>query len=267
MVRIANRLRDRVYADFLMASRLGEYRALLETALASGYEVCSVGGFWRRARMDALTGRYVVLRHDVDTDPGTARAMWAIDRDLGVESSYFFRLSTLDERLMEDIHAAGSEASYHYEELATIARRRRVRTRAAALQCVPEASDRFAANLERIRRATALPMRVVASHGDFVNRRLGVANWVILDDPDLRRSLDIQLETYDEQFLQSVTSRHSDGPYPRFWEWDDPWPAIQAGNPVVSILVHPRHWRVNRATNAKDDVVRVIAELRYALPL
>ncbi len=69
-----------------------------------------------------------MLRHDVDTDPGTAAAMWDIERELGVESSYFFRLSTLAPALMADIAAGGSEASYHYEEVATVAKRRRLRT-------------------------------------------------------------------------------------------------------------------------------------------
>ena len=47
---------------------------------------------------------------------------------------------------------------------------------------MPEAKAEFAANLETIRSRTGLPMPVVSAHGDFVNRRLGMANWAILAD-------------------------------------------------------------------------------------
>ena len=90
-----------------------------------------------------------------------------------MESSYFFRLSTLAPALMAEIAAGGGEASYHYEELSWVAKRRRLRSRSDALRALPEARDRFAENLQTLRMKTGLPMRVVASHGDFVNRRLG----------------------------------------------------------------------------------------------
>jgi len=83
-------LRDRVYSDFLMRSRLGLYRELLETALGAGYEVVSIEALWRRIVGPGLdpARRYLALRHDIDTDSRTAAAMWAIDRELGVKSSY-----------------------------------------------------------------------------------------------------------------------------------------------------------------------------------
>jgi hypothetical protein len=266
---VLSRLRDRVYSDFLMGSRLSEYEKLLETALRAGYRVISVGGAWRRIRdggVDPLD-RLLVLRRDVDTDPGTAAAMWEIDRRLGVESSCFFRLSTLAPALMTAIAAGGSEASYHYEEVATVAKRRRLRTASDAMAALPEARDLFAANLERLRMQTGLPMRVVSSHGDFVNRRLGVPNWRLLEEPAFRRELGIELETYDDALLRHLPSRHIDAPPPRRWEPSDPVAAIAAGLPVVSVLVHPRHWRAAPAVNARDDIGRVIDDVRLRLPI
>lgn len=258
---------DRIYSDFLHTSRLDTYERLLESALAADYQICSVGGLWRRMVVGGLepARRYLLVRHDVDTDPGTAAAMWQINRRLGVETSFFFRLSTLDPGLMAEIGAAGSEASYHYEELATVAKRRRLRSRADAMNHLPEARERFAENLGRLRLLTGLPMTVVASHGDFVNRRLGLPNWVILTDPDLRHALGIDLETYDEALLSNLPSRHADGPHPRHWDPTDPATAIQAGERVISVLVHPRHWRVNRVVNARDDAGRVFEGVRFSL--
>ena len=261
-------LRHRSYSDFLMPSRLDAYRASLEGALAAGYTVISL------ERLAAIIGaggpdpadRLLVLRHDIDTDPGTAAAMWAIDRDLGVGTSYLFRLSTLDLDLMAEISAGGCHASYHYEELATVAKRRGLRDRVALLAHLPEARDLFGRHVDALRARTGLPIRVVAAHGDFVNRRLGVANQEILADPAFRRTTGIDFEAYDEALLELIPDRYIDVTYPRYWSPADPAEAIARHAPIVQVLVHPRHWRVARATNARDDLRRLAEGLRFAIP-
>ena len=259
-------VRSRVRSDFLMRSRLDRYQLLLEAALGAGYRILPVGAFWRQVNgTDAQpAGRYLVLRHDVDTDPHTAAVMWGIDRTLDVQGSYFFRLSTVSRTLIADIARGGGEPSYHYEELATVAKRRGLRRPADALAHLTEARELFSSNIGRLRASTGLPMRVVASHGDFVNRRLGIANWVILDSPEFRRQLDIDLETYDEAFLSRLPSRHIDAPPPRHWEPTDPLDAIRAGEPIISMLIHPRQWHADRMVNARDDVQRIFEGLRYS---
>jgi hypothetical protein len=268
MLKALPRMRDRMYGDFLMGSRLDLYGQLLESALRAGYRISSVGEAWRLMEDGALDAsqRHMILRHDVDTDPQTAAAMWGIDRGLGVESSYFFRLATVAPALMAAIAGDGGEASYHFEELSSVARHRHLRNGSDALRHLPEARDLFAQNLQRLRGETGLPMRVVASHGDFVNRQLGVPNWVILADLEFRRRVGVDLETYDEAFLRHLPARYTDAPYPRYWEPVDPAAMIQAGEPVISVLVHPRHWRVDRLVNARDDIRRAVDGMRFALP-
>jgi len=265
MAALMRSLSDRVRSDFLMPSRLGVYRAFLESAIKEGYRVCSVSGIWRLITAQGLDphGRYLVLRHDVDTGWRTAAAMWTIDADLGVESSYFFRLSTLAPTLMAQIAAGGSEASYHYEELATVAKRRGLATRAELSDHVAEARDQFATNIARVRGATGLPIRVVAAHGDFINRRLGIPNWVILDDATVRRQVGIDLETYDEVYLRHLPSRHTDAPFPRFWTPEDPNRAMRDSAPILALTLHPRHWQVERVENARDDLGRLAEGLRF----
>jgi hypothetical protein len=251
-----------------MPSRLAAYRRLLESAQGAGYAVVSIERLWaliESGEMDPA-GRYLVLRHDIDTDPGTAGAMLAVEHSVGAQGSYFFRLSTLDLGLAGRITAAGSQVGYHYEELATVAKERRLRTAAEALRHLPEAQALFARNLERLRGQTGQALRVAASHGDFVNRSLGLPNWTLLTDPAFRREVGIDLETYDQAFMGHVTSRHSDTHYPRFWIPTGPAAAISAGEPVVYLLVHPRHWRVARLVNARDDVGRLVESLSYRRP-
>ena len=258
----------RMYADFLMPSRLDAFERLLRAFVDAGYAVTSVEAFARR-QIDAgpaTNERTLILRHDVDTDPATARAMWQIEHRLGVAGSFYFRLSTLDRDLMAAIAEAGGNASYHYEEIATVAKRRRLRTRAEAEACLPEAQAEFGENLLRLRAQTGLPMEVVASHGDFVNRRLGMPNWLLLVDTAFRRSVGVVAEVYDQALMAPVTSRHADTLSPRFWVPASPLAALSHGDPVVYVLVHPRHWRAAPAENLRDDLRRVVEGIAYARP-
>lgn len=191
--------------------------------------------------------------------------MFDVERSLGVSGSYYFRLSTLDVRLMQAIAADGGDASYHYEELATIAKRRGLRTRDEAFAHLAEGRNAFTLNLERVRAATGLPIRVVASHGDFANTALNTPNWVMLTDQAFRREVGIDLETYDDAFMRYVTSRHSDTAPPRCWVSGDPAGAIARREPVVYLLVHPRHWRADRLVNARDDIGRFREGLLWRL--
>ncbi len=223
MPRIKGRIWNRIYGDFLVPSSLDSYRSLLESALRAGYETITIEGFWQlvvNGSVDPMR-RYLILRHDLDTDPRTGAQMWEIDRSLGVASSYYFRLSTMDYHLMAHIDEGGGEASYHFEELADVAKRYRIRDRESVLRRIPEAQELFIDNLETLRRRTGLSMRVVSSHGDFVNRSVGLPNWAILLDRRIRQMADIDLEVYDEAFLSRVSMGFSDTQYPRHWTPND----------------------------------------------
>ena len=257
----------RLCADFLMPSRLDSYRELLETAINAGYCILPIGAFWRLIKdgqVDRET-RYLVLRHDVDTGPRTAALMFDVERSLGVTGSYYFRLSTLDVKLMNAIAADGGEASYHYEELATLAKRLRLHSRDDAIAHLEEGKAAFRLNVDRVRAVTGLPIRVVASHGDFANTALNTPNWVMLADEAFRQEVGIDLETYDDAFMRYVTSRHSDTAPPRSWMSGDPAGALARHEAVVYLLVHPRHWRTDRIVNARDDIGRLREGLIWRL--
>jgi hypothetical protein len=259
---------NRMYADFLMPARLDQFQSLLESALDAGYQILSVERFWRLIQdgvVDAGAHRYLILRHDVDTDPATAAAIFRIEQTLGIDASYYFRMATVDFDLMGAIGQSGSQASYHYEDLATVVKRRRLRSRDAVQGGFIEARDRFQRNLTGLRDRTGLPMRVVASHGDFVNRKIRIPNWALLIDRQFRLEVGVDLEAYDDEFMQHVSSRHTDTGHPAYWLPEPPLAAIERREPVVYLLTHPRHWRVNRGVNIRDDLRRVEEGLRYSL--
>lgn len=248
-----------------MPPRFDQYERLIAAALERGYTVHSVRSLWdlvERGRLDS-SARYLVLRHDVDTDPGTAEAMWRIEQGAGVPASYYFRLCTLDVPLMQRIERSGSEASYHYEELAAYAKEARLKEPVQVRQALPAIQAGFRHNLLWLREKTGLRLDIVAAHGDFVNRVLGIPNWELLRSQALRRELGIRLEVYDRAMASLVTSRHADAPYPSLWQPSDPLDAIKRGEPVIYVLTHPRHWRANPWQNIGHDARRLWEGVRY----
>jgi hypothetical protein len=255
----------RVYEDFLRLPRWDAYRRLLGALADTGVTFCSLRDYWSRVRGGGIEPqrKYVILRHDVDVDREGAWTMLAIERRLGIASSYFFRRSTLDIRLMLEIEHHGGEASYHYEELATVVKARRLRSRGEARAHIPRAQQLFLAHLERFRRLTGLPMTTVASHGDFANRRLAICNWEILEEQAFRDKAGVQLEAYDEALLRTISRRYSDARRPRFNAAHGPLADNRDVPAVIELLVHPRHWGANRPRIALENVKRVWEELAY----
>jgi len=262
-----NSVARRVYADYLMPSRLDEYQRLIDTALSNRYTHTSVIGFYDALRDDRVSRgeKFFVRRHDVDTDTGTARAMFAIEQRMNVASSFYFRLSTLDVPLMKEMNAYGSEASYHYEEIAQVAKEKKIKTAADVDKHMPEIRKRFEDNFTRLSNSLQYRMRSVASHGDFVNRRLDVPNHRLMSDV-LKTKLAIDVEAYDPVLLNAYNVIISDTLPPEHYKPTNPFDILKEGKAqVVYLLTHPRHWRTNAAANTKDNVKRFYEGLIYGL--
>ena len=130
---------------------------------------------------------------------------------------------------------------------------------------MPTIRKLFHENLKILREKSGLPLNIVASHGDFVNRKLKMYNWEILKDGDFRKTVGVDLEVYDDVFVRNISRRHSDNLYPSFWKPENPLQAVRAEAPRVYVLVHPRHWRTNPKVNFVDNVHRVFEGVRYSL--
>jgi len=252
---------NRIYSDYLMPSRLREYEALLVNASDAGYRQLSVRAFFRSAQQtNGGTGKVLVHRHDIDSDLRTARKMFALETKYGVKASYYFRLSTLDYGFMRDIEAAGSEASYHYEEVATYAKRHRLRRGDEVRARFPEIRELFVRNFMRIGEQLGMPMTTVASHGDFANRRLKVINHELLSDPGLRRRCGIECESYDADLLRHFDLYISDRPHPVYYYPLSPFEALGRYERVC-FLTHPVQWETNWLENTRCNVVRLAEEV------
>ena len=118
-----------LYQSLVMPDRLAEYCDLLRSIAANGYAFSTVEGFASNVIAGCMPPeKTCVLRVDIDSDSVGAARMFDIAAAEGAHGTYYFRLSTLDRSLALRIRAQGSEAGYHFEELATFAKRHGLRS-------------------------------------------------------------------------------------------------------------------------------------------
>lgn len=254
-------IRGRLYTDYLMPGRWGEYRNLLATAQTRGYEfVCHREGMEAIARNQGLL---FLLRHDVDSQPSYARKMFRIEQELGIRSTYYFRLCTLDIPLMKEISQSGSEVGYHFEEGSDFIKEYGIQSREALLHCMDEVRQRFLKNLRKIEEAFGSKIQTVAAHGDWANRRLRFANQEIVND-EVRASAGITLEGYDDRLCSRMSFRAiDDSAPPTYWRPSSPLAAVEAKLPNLLVVVHPGQWQRAPICNFKNDSQRVMEALHY----
>jgi hypothetical protein len=256
-------LLNRVYADYLMPSRLREYEAVLCQARELGYTQIPVRNFFRGlSGRGGLPERALVHRHDIDSDLRTAKKLFALETRHGISATYYFRLCTLDLGFMREIEAAGSEASYHYEEVAYFAKRHRIRDAGLLRQRFPEIRELFVNNFNDISDRLGLPMATVASHGDFANRRLNVINHELLQDSALRERCGIECEAYDEALLRHIDMYISDRKYPVYYRPMSPFEALGRHEHIL-FLTHPVQWETNWVDNTRCNARRLVEELAW----
>ncbi len=254
-------LLNRLYGDYLMPSRLGKYEDLVRAAKDLGYDQLSLREFLCPPPADGR-GLTMVHRHDIDSDLRTAAKMFAIEVRHGVTASYYFRLSTLDYGLMREIEAYGSEASYHFEEVAAFAKRHHIHDADVLRSRFPAIRVQFRHNLERIERALQRKLVTVASHGDFANRRLDVINHEILQDAAFRERCGIVCEAYDPDLLDQFDLYISDRPYPVYFHPQDPMSALGRYR-CVCLLTHPVQWETNWRESTRCNVRRLVEGLAW----
>ena len=255
---------SRLYSDYLMPSRLPAYEQFIVAACDLGYAQTSVRDFHASMACASVPGnqRIVVHRHDIDTDLRTARKLFELEKKYHIKSSFYFRLSTLDFTLMREIEDYGSEASYHYEELATFAKKNGLRDAAGVQARMPEIRESFSRNFRTIERQLGAKMTTVASHGDFANRRLKLNNTELLKDQQLRDSCGIRCEVYDEALLQRFDFYVADRPHPKYYHPSHPNEALGTYRSIC-FLTHPRQFETNWLANTKDNLFRLYEGARW----
>lgn len=254
---------SRIYSDYGMPSRLTAYEKLICAGKEAGFMQTSVRNFFDsiQARHPDIS-KFIVHRHDIDTDLRTTRKLFEIEKRHGVKSSFYFRLSTLDFKLMREIEEYGSEASYHYEEIASFAKKFKIKDPALIRSRLPEIRSIFQENFLSLEKQLGIKMRTVASHGDFVNRRLNLNNSEILADKRLREECGIECEAYDPEFLRHVDIYIADRPPPQYYCPISPLKGISQYKRIC-LLTHPRQVETNWKENTKNNISRLLEAVTW----
>jgi hypothetical protein len=159
----------------LSRARWTEYRDLLQIARGQGYAVLSLEAWLGDPSMAADKPRLLV-RHDVDQHPASALRMAAIERELGVRTSWYFRWRTANPRVVEAIAAEGHAVGLHYETLTRELLRRGLGAEHAQ-ELVPQARELLRTELQAFAHLFG-PVRSACPHGD--TRMPGVHNGTLL---------------------------------------------------------------------------------------
>jgi hypothetical protein len=137
--------------DFTLAI----YKKLIIELLGSGYEFVTFAEFIRN---QSTKKKWIVLRHDVDRKPLRSLRMAVLERNLGIEGTYYFRVIKNDfpDEAIKRIAELGHEIGYHYDDL-------------NVSHGDPEkALDSFNKNLAQLR--TMAPVVTVCMHGSPLSR-------------------------------------------------------------------------------------------------
>ena len=124
------------------------YERLLEAGVAADYEFLTVEAYLQAPEPPEHA---IVVRHDVDRRPETAREMAEIEAGHGVRTTYYLRARLFEPAFARELEERGHEVGYHYEDLAAVGG-----DHAAAI-------ERFDRNVERFR--AHVDVSTVCPHG------------------------------------------------------------------------------------------------------
>ena len=256
-------IKNRIYADYFMPSRLDEYEKIIKTLIDNNYEIITVRDYYEKLKNNSLgLQNYFINRHDIDTDVATAKEFFRIEKKYNVKATYYFRLSTLDIDFMKAIEEYESEASYHFEEIATYCKKYHIKDKKTVLENLSKVKELFKQNFLSIEKKLDKKFKTVCSHGDFVNRKIGMVNHEIIKDISLREQLGIECETYDKVLMNSFDIYVSDKSYPMFYSPSSIFDYI-GEQKIICMLSHPRQWRTSLVENTLDNLNRAYEGLKW----
>jgi hypothetical protein len=230
----------------------------------------TVWDLYEHLHVQGSTGeRILAIRHDVDiTNVAGNEMFFRAERAADARSTFYFRLSTAaaHRSLIARLLAEGHEVGYHFEEGATLAKRWHAREGRDIVARQAEVTELFIANCERFRREFNPGLASVASHGDWLNRRLGFINNELLD-PETLAAAGVRFEAYDEVLMDGAEVYVSDvatgwGGWARGVTLGD---AIAAGMSPIYLLAHERRWHTSARANLREDAIRLWETVRYGV--
>ena len=259
-----------IFDNFLRPSRFSYYDSVINSLATAGYKFYTLEYLNREMINNTFSGiqennKICVIRHDIDTDPKTATELAKIEAKYGAVSTYYYRLRTADSRQMKIVAGLGHEVGYHYEEIGTCAKKKKLHTKEEIDNHMAYIQSDFLNNLNTFRNISSCPVNTIASHGDWVNADiLNIPNKYLIDT-SIRNKGKIDLEAYDDNFMQHVSCRISDLGGENIWFPTTLEDALKSDPKFLYILIHPRQWYTRYWDNIKEDTLRLFETIKYKL--
>ena len=228
-----------VFKTILRNDRLKAYAQYLILAGRNGYHICSMSEFYEHP----TEGKHFVLRHDVDHKTPATRKMFHLEKKHHVHSTYYFRKSTVDINLMNDMIDAGFEVGFHYETLSDYAIENKLSR--VTEKDIEICRERLKQDIAEFNRLIKKPIRSVVGHGSKKNLEIGKSNNVLFKDQEYG-AFNILFEGYDGALYSKYVDTHiMDGSLrinSGFSYRQNPIDAISSQDRNIIFLSHPNHW-------------------------
>lgn len=211
------------------------YGEFLDELIRNGYKPIRVMDFYQNA---PVTKKTIVLRHDVDVSAAYALKMAKMEYEKGITSSYYFRWSSADARVISEIRKMGFEVGLHYETLATYAIKNKLKS---AKDITPEIQRQLRSQLkDEIAEFSQKYGKIdtIASHGADENIQLGITNYKAIMEGQNPQEFGIIGCAYGPITKDFTYMSDSGGIWDPF-----PYPNLTNDKGPFYILVHPVHWK------------------------
>ncbi len=215
-----------------------KWKEIVSTAIKNGYPIYGVQS-WIRDN----PSKGVLIRHDVDRRPHNALHMAKNEAELGVRTTYYFRVTkgSFDKDIIREIHELGHEIGYHYEDLSF------------ANGNIDKASELFKRHLDQFKEICEV--KTIAMHGRPFSPHNSIHMWNTLSldsygiEGEALRSID-----YSDSFYFTDTGRSwSENSVnlrdrvkalnpPEIASSDQIIEFINQGPAKISLSAHPERW-------------------------
>lgn len=229
-----------LFKTIVLNNRLKTYRKYIDYAKQQGYKICSLSEFYEN-KDESLN--HFILRHDVDYFEKATKKMFEVEKELGVHSTYYFRWSTIDENLIQDMLNAGFDIGLHYETVATYIRENNIQNKEDINISVVQ--SQLKDEIKEFKTKYNPNMSSCCSHGASENIQLGISSNSILENVNYDE-YGIIFEAYDERMYSDYGIYHIMDQNIRnnfgFAYSSNPIDGINEERKNILFLAHPTHW-------------------------
>lgn len=231
-----------ILTSILLNNRLKAYSEYVREAIRRGYSVESLETFQRHYKEP---GKHFVLRHDVDHNGIAARKMFECEKKLGVKSTYYFRKSTINKRLIDEMIRDGFDVGFHFETVAEYIEEKHIQDKKEI--DLDECRERLKKEIREFEETIGHEIYSICSHGAASNVKLNISSNVITED-GIPVDFTVAFEAYDRDMYQYVDCHIMDSTILNnfgFSYRDTPFSAMKEEKQNIVFLAHPNHWYLN----------------------